>query len=185
MYYKGFEVLIEAMSNVNGRLLLIGDGPLRPRFERLVAQRKLENRVTFLGALQNEATVPFYHSADVFVLPSVARSEAFGIVQIEAMAAGIPVVNTNLDSGVPFVSQHQVTGISVPPGDASALSNALNLLLEDSVLREGYGQAARVRARTQFNLETMASRTLAVYSAVIGHLVGKDGPVQQRPLHVH
>jgi len=168
VYYKGFEVLIEAMAKVDGRLLLIGDGPLRAKLEGLAAALGIADRVVFLGALQNRETVPFYHAADVFALPSIARSEAFGIVQIEAMAAGTPVVNTALDSGVPFVSRHEVTGLTVPPRDPDALSAALNRLLQDDQLRAGYGKAARLRARTHFSLEAMTSQTRRIYESVVG-----------------
>jgi rhamnosyl/mannosyltransferase len=167
VYYKGFEVLIEAMVNVDGRLLLIGDGPLRAKLAGLAAALGIADRVVFLGALQNRETIPFYHAADVFVLPSVARSEAFGIVQIEAMAAGTPVVNTALDSGVPFVSRHEVTGLTVPPQDPAALAAALNRLLQDDQLRAGYGKAARLRAQTHFSLEAMTSQTRAIYTSVL------------------
>jgi len=168
VYYKGFEVLIEAMAKVDGRLLLIGEGPLRAKLEGLAAALGIADRVVFLGALQNRETVPFYHAADVFALPSVARSEAFGIVQIEAMAAGTPVVNTALDSGVPFVSRHEVTGLTVPPRDPDALAAALNHLLQDEPLRAAYGKAARLRARTHFSLEAMTSQTRRIYESVVG-----------------
>jgi glycosyltransferase involved in cell wall biosynthesis len=98
----------------------------------------------------------------LFALPSVARSEAFCIVQIEAMEAGVPVVNTSLDSGVPYVSLHEQTGLTLPPGDSGALPTALNRLLDDSDMRRSFGSAARQRARQEFALETMTARTLAV-----------------------
>ncbi len=111
--------------------------------------------------------VPYYHAADVFALPSVARSEAFGIVQIEAMASGVPVVNTSLDSGVPFVSLHELTGLTVPPADSERLADATNLLLDNPDLRLRLGRAARLRAREEFALATMTSRTMALYEAAV------------------
>ena len=161
VYYKGFEHLIRAMVRVDGRLLIIGEGPLRESLEKLAQSLGLSERVIFLGRVND--LVPYYHAAQVFALASVARSEAFGIVQIEAMAAGLPVVNTALDSGVPFVSQNGITGLTVAPGDADSLGDALNLLLNDDALRQRFGQAAQKRAAEEFSLAKMTARLLDVY----------------------
>jgi glycosyltransferase involved in cell wall biosynthesis len=170
VYYKGFEYVIRAMARVNGKLLLVGDGPLRSKLQQLTAELSLGDRVVFLGEIQNHQVIPYYHSSDVFALASVARSEAFGIVQIEAMAAGLPVVNTSLDSGVPFVSLHGQTGLTVPPADSDALAAALNRLLDDAQLRQTLGAAGRKRARQEFSLHTMVSRTMALYDTVVSRL---------------
>jgi glycosyltransferase involved in cell wall biosynthesis len=163
VYYKGFEYLIRAMSRINGKLLIIGDGPLRRRLEQLARAAGVLDRVGFLGEMQNEETIPFYQAADLFALGSIARSEAFGIVQLEAMACGKPVVNTRLDSGVPFVSLDGVTGLTVPPQDSDALAAAINRLLDDPSLRVRYGEAARRRVREEFSIEVMMRRTLELY----------------------
>jgi glycosyltransferase involved in cell wall biosynthesis len=170
VYYKGFEYLIEAMTGVSGRLLVIGDGPLRPPLERQAIVQNINDSVIFLGEVRD--IVPYYHAADVFVLPSVARSEAFGIVQLEAMACGKPVVNTRLESGVPFVSPHGITGLTVPPADPGALADAINLLLGDVQRRTEFGNAGRRRVQEEFSLELMIRRTLDVYDAV--------GPLEAR-----
>jgi len=167
VYYKGFEYLIRAMAKVNGKLLLVGKGPLRPALEKLAGECGVSDRVLFLGDLDDEQLRCCYHAADLFVLPSIARSEAFGIVQIEAMAAGKPIINTQLDSGVPFVSLHEITGLTVPPMDSEALGSAINLLLNNRDLRQRYGAAAQLRSRTEFNLESMTSRTLRLYRRVL------------------
>jgi glycosyltransferase involved in cell wall biosynthesis len=164
VYYKGFEYLIKAMSSIQGRLLLIGDGPLRQTLEQLTDRLSLRNRVVFLGELQNEQTLPYYRAARVFALPSIARSEAFGIVQIEAMAAGTPVVNTRLDSGVPAISLDGITGLTVAPRDPGALARAIEELLDNDSLRHGFGGAGKVRAEREFSLRTMKERVLRVYS---------------------
>ncbi len=166
VYYKGFEYLIRAMQQVRGRLIIIGDGPLRQPLQQLVADLGLGDKVVLAGEIQNADVTPYYHAADLFALASIARSEAFGIVQIEAMAAGIPVVNTSLDSGVPFVSLHNQTGLTVPPENPDALAAAINRLLDDRNLRQSLGDAARLRARQEFSLATMTSRTLALYETV-------------------
>jgi rhamnosyl/mannosyltransferase len=170
VYYKGFEYLIRAMRQVNGKLLIVGDGPLRQDLESLARTLDLSGKVIFAGEIQNKNVIPYYHAADIFALASVARSEAFGIVQIEAMAAGLPVVNTQLDSGVPFVSLHNHTGLTVPPGDPEAMAGALNRLLDDPALRRSLGGAARLRARQEFDISIMGGRTLDLYRRVM------DGP---------
>jgi glycosyltransferase involved in cell wall biosynthesis len=166
VYYKGFEYLIRAMQKVRGKLIIIGNGPLRTPLQELISNLKLGDKVILAGEIQNEQVTPYYHAADVFALASIARSEAFGIVQIEAMAAGLPVVNTGLDSGVPFVSLHEQTGLTVPPADPEALAAALNRLLDDQGLRQSLGRAARLRARQEFSLDRMISKTLALYQQV-------------------
>jgi rhamnosyl/mannosyltransferase len=166
VYYKGFEYLIRAMKQVRGKLLIIGDGPLREKLRSLATELGVADKVILAGEIQNERIVSYYHASKLFALASIARSEAFGIVQIEAMAAGLPVVNTSLDSGVPFVSLHDKTGLTVPPADPDSLAAAINRLLDDPELRQSFGRAAALRARDEFSLESMTSRTLALYERV-------------------
>ena len=169
IYYKGFEHLIRAMKEVDAHLLIVGEGPLRGALEREANEAGVGGRVSFPGHVED--VVPYYHAADAFALPSVARSEAFGIVQLEAMACRKPVVNTSLDSGVTFVSVDGVTGLTVPPGDARSLARALDRLLRDSVLSAEYGRAARLRVEREFSLEAMTRRTLRLYDQVMSRPV--------------
>lgn len=166
VYYKGFEFLIRAMQWVDATLLLVGQGPMRERLQREARAAGLADRVVFLGAVDDLR--PYYAAADVFALPSTARSEFFGIVQLEAMAAGTPVVNTNLDSGVPFVSLHGVTGLTVEPGDAPALAEAIERILRDHQLRSRFGAAAEERVRREFTRGAMLDRMLALYGRLCG-----------------
>jgi rhamnosyl/mannosyltransferase len=165
VYYKGFEYLIRAMKEVRGHLLLVGDGPLREELRRETSVLGIAERVTFLTGVKDVR--PFYHAADVFALSSIARSEAFGLVQLEAMASGVPVVNTQLDSGVTFVSPHGLTGLTVPPADSHALAQAINSLLDDPARRTELGTAGRLRVEQEFSLETMTRRTLELYAEVL------------------
>ncbi len=167
VYYKGFEYLIRAMTRVSGKLLIVGEGPLRAKLGALASELGVADKVVFLGKIDHDYLVACYHAAQVFVLGSIVRSEAFGIAQIEAMAAGLPVVNTNLDSGVPFVSLHRETGLTVPPADPEALAAAINELLDNPELRASLGRAARLRARQEFTVESMGSRTLALYERIM------------------
>lgn len=181
--YKGFRYLIEAMKYIDGQLLLIGEGPFRKQLERQVESLGLQDRVTILGQIDDVR--PYYQAADVFALPSIARTEAFGIVQLEAMIFGKPVVNTALDSGVPFVSQDGVTGITVPPKDPAALANALNMLLNNPQLAAMYGNAARERVRAEFSQEKMVQRTLDVYKTVAALSAGHPYETRERSKPSH
>lgn len=163
--YKGFEFLLRAMVNVDATLLLIGKGRLDPKLKELIASLGLGNKAHILGYANDIA--PFYKAAQIFVLPSITRAEAFGLVQVEAMAVGTPVVNTDLDTGVPQVSVDGVTGITVPPKDPVALARAINFLLENDDTRNKYGQAASKRAREEFSVVRMAATTLKVYESAL------------------
>jgi glycosyltransferase involved in cell wall biosynthesis len=164
--YKGFDVLIRAMQSVDAQLILIGTGPQEPQLQSLIDSRNLGHKVKMLGRVSDLR--PYMQAASIFVMPSVTRAEAFGLVQLEAMAAGLPVINTEIDSGVPEVSLDGETGLTVPPGDESSLAEAMQLLLHRPDLREQYGKAAKERVLKEYSVEKMAERTLAVYEEVLG-----------------
>lgn len=167
IYYKGFENLVRAMAGVRATALIAGDGPLGGTLAAQAGRLGVADRVVLLGRVNHADLKACYHACDVFALPSVERSEAFGIVQLEAMACGKPVVNTRLDSAVPHVSLDGLTGLTVPPGDPAALAAALNALLDDPARRAAMGAAARQRVREEFSAELMARRTLEVYREVV------------------
>jgi len=164
VYYKGVDVLVRAMAQVDADLVLIGRGPLEGELRELASARGTAARVSFLAPQGDDELSAWYHAADVFCLPSVARSEAFGLVQIEAHAAGTPVVSTDLPTGVPYVNPDGVTGLTVPPGDAGALAAALNRLLGDDELRARLARQAQARALREFTVPRMVARTLDVYA---------------------
>ncbi|MDR1559683.1 MAG: glycosyltransferase [Clostridiales bacterium] len=167
IYYKGYDILLKAFARVpRGNLAIIGDGPLRNPLEKLAENLGVADRVVFRGSVGDSELEEAFTECDVFVLPSIAKSEAFGLVQIEAMARGKPVINTKLNSGVPYVSLNGVTGLTVPPGDVNALAEAITLLAEDSELRLKYGQAALTRVREEFSLHKMLESVMKVYRAV-------------------
>ncbi len=165
IYYKGADVLVRAMASVpEADLVIVGSGPLEPELRAEVAASGMEDRVTFVGGGQPfSELVAWYHAADVFALPSVARSEAFGLVQLEAHATGTPVVSTTLTTGVPFVNPTGETGLTVPPGDVEGLAEALRTLATDDALRARLGERALERARACFTTARMVEDTLGVY----------------------
>ena len=164
IYYKGYDILLKAFATVpKARLIIIGDGPLRKYLNDLAKCLDITNKVIFRGSVSDTELEKAFNSCDVFVLPSVAKSEAFGLVQIEAMSRGKPVINTKLNSGVPYVSLDGITGLTVPPNDISALADAMNLLVNNEHLREEFGQAALIRVKDKFSLNIMLDKVLNVY----------------------
>jgi len=162
-YYKGLRVLLEAMTRVQATLVLVGGGGEEAELRRLHARLGLGERVRFAGSLDEAGLLAHYRAAEVAVLPSILAAEAFGLVLIEAMASGLPVVSTELGTGTSFVNQNGETGLVVPPGDAGALADALNGLLADPGLRRRMGEAGRRRAHEMFSAERMVANVLDVY----------------------
>jgi rhamnosyl/mannosyltransferase len=168
VYYKGLSTALEALRRVPGRLLLIGEGPLGSSLAREARALGVADRVLFRGRASADELVGAYHAATALWFPSNARSEAFGFVQVEAMASGCPVLNTDIPgSGVPWVSQHEISGLTVPVGDAEALARAARRLLDEPGLRARLAAGGRERARREFDARTMARRTLAAYTAAL------------------
>lgn len=152
VYYKGVDVLLRAFRMVRGcELFIAGTGQLEESLKKYAETHGLSEKVHFLGFLPDDELKQAYADCDIFVLPSVAKSEAFGIVQLEAMIYGKPVINTKLPSGVPFVSVHGETGITVPPSSPKALAAAINKLAAEPTLREKLGKNAAVRVRRHFS----------------------------------
>jgi len=165
-YYKGVEHLVDAAAGIDAELLVVGNGPRRESLERRAVSADVSDQVHFLGKVSDETLHRCYSAADLFVLPSVEPSEAFGIVQLEAMAYETPVVNTDLPSGVPWVSKDGETGLTVPPADPDALAEAVSTLLSDQKLRQRFARAARERVEDRFSQAQMLSSVHEVYCEV-------------------
>lgn len=165
--YKGFAVLLRAMKGVDGHAVLIGEGSLRKKLERLAEEIGVSNRVTFAGRLSDSEIKAHVHAARVLAFPSITKAEAFGIVQLEAMAAGIPVVNTALDSAVPRIARHGHEALTVRPNDPHTLAIALRRFLDEPSLAARLGKAGQIRARTEYSQEKYVSRMKDVYRDVV------------------
>jgi len=166
IYYKGVEYLIEAMKNVDANLIIIGDGPLKDNLSLQTKRIGVDKKIFFLGGLDDSDVVAYYHACKVFVLPSVENTEAFGIVQMEAMACGKPVINTDLPTGVPYVSLNGKTGVTVPVKNADALSKAIRNIIFNDDLREKFGANALQRIEKEFTMDRMMNRIYKVYENV-------------------
>lgn len=184
VYYKGIDQALRALPLVPGKLLIVGEGPLKAELNELAVRLGVADRVIWQGRLSEAELIGAYHAATALWFPSNARSEAFGFVQIEAMACGCPVINTAIPgSGVAWVSRHDETGLTIPVNDSAALAAASKRFLQEKGLRERLSAQARARAVAEFADESMALRTLALYERVLSTGLTafrvQDGPIAQ------
>lgn len=162
--YKGYDVLLRAMREIDGHATIIGEGPLLAELQQLATELGVADRVRFAGRLERSEIRKLFHAAQVFAFPSVTVAEAFGIVQVEAMAAGLPIVNTNLPTTVPLVARHEQEALTVVPDDAGALATALTRVLDEPELARRLGEGGRARARDEFDQSVFRTRMEAVYA---------------------
>jgi glycosyltransferase involved in cell wall biosynthesis len=167
--YKGLSVLIEAVGKVpEADLVIVGEGPLQEALRAQILTTGLEHRVSMVGRLEQNDIVRLMARARALVLPSIDSSETFGLVQLEAMAAGVPVVATNLPTGVREVGVDGETGLLVPPGDPGALADALRRLASDQVALDEMGRRARCRFNERFTRGRMMERLIPWYESLLG-----------------
>ena len=170
--YKGIETLIQAMTRVEGKLAIIGTGPLQNYLAAMAEQLGVRDNVRFLGAVPDSELIDWYERCAAYVQPSISTAEAFGISMLEAMHVGRPIVSTDLPTGVRSVNQHLHTGLVVPPRDPVALSAALNTLLKDQALARKLGSAAREHEKT-FDAQLMIFAHLDLYRRLVGKVNDK------------
>ncbi|MCD6051888.1 MAG: hypothetical protein K0Q55_3297 [Verrucomicrobia bacterium] len=144
--YKGQGCLVDAIQGLDVTLWFAGTGPLQMELEQQVKRLGLSDRVRLWGGVDDRKLAALLKASDIFMLPSITPNEAFGIVQIEAMACGKPIICTDLPSGVPWVNQHGVTGLVVKPSDVTELRNGIKQLLENPALARQMGEQGRQRA---------------------------------------
>jgi rhamnosyl/mannosyltransferase len=169
--YKALPVLVEALSRIdNLHALLIGDGPLRAQIEQQVHAAGIAERVHFLGNLDERGKIRSMGMMDMLALPSNDTTEAFGIVQVEAQLMELPVVVSNLPTGVTDITLNGVTGLLVPPNDPGALADAFARLIDDRALAHRFGVAGRERALRLFTMDTFERRFSGLFRATLSGL---------------
>lgn len=164
--YKGYEYLIRAVQELDERFHLIigGKGPLQQQLIELIAALKLEERVSMVGFVADEELPTYFGAADIFCLSSIWKTEAFAIVQIEAMSCGKPIVSTQIPgSGVSWVNQHQVSGLVVAPENARALAEAIQQIGSDPLCYQKYANGSKERYREYFTREKMVEKCQEIY----------------------
>jgi len=169
VYYKGYHHLLEAVAGLQSDavLLMIGAGPLSAELQRHARERQLLERVKFLGEVSRGVLATALRTCDVFCLPSIERSEAFGIASAEAMACGKPTVVCDLDNGVNCLNRAGETSLLTPPRDERALADALDQMVRDEAMRTRMGAAANRWVRESFGIDAMRDGTLALYKTLL------------------
>jgi glycosyltransferase involved in cell wall biosynthesis len=168
VYYKALHVAIEALTHVPGILYMIGAGPLEAELKELATKLGVADRIVWHGKATADELAGAYQVANALWFPSNARSEAFGLVQVEAMASGCPVINADIPcSGVTWVSRHEQEGLTVPLNDPLALAQASQRLLTEEGLRQRLAEQAKHRAMSMFDHTVMGKRSLAVYDQML------------------
>ncbi len=168
--YKGFEVLVDAARTMSdqGVIVIVGSGPLRESLQARIDAAGVSHKVLLAGRQEDDALKTLFERARLFCLPSVERSEAFGVVLVEAMAQGLPVVTTEIEgSGVPWVNQHEESGLNVPVGDAVALARACDRIVLNDELHGRLAHGARQRFEQEFTEDLSVERTLALYDRLL------------------
>jgi rhamnosyl/mannosyltransferase len=174
-YYKGFDVLIDAAASVPEHCAIVvgGDGELLEYYRSEARRRGLAGRIYFVGRVPDHELPSYFDAASMFCLPSTHRAEAYGVVLLEAMAMGKPVVATEIPgSAVSWVNQSGVTGLNVPVGDPAALAEAVSRITDDKACAARFGKAARARYEQCLSADSMVRSTMALYADLLGRCAG-------------
>ncbi|BDY50463.1 TPA: glycosyltransferase family 4 protein [Escherichia coli] len=169
-YYKGFEYLIKSARYLNDDCVILigGAGELKDDLQALIQKYNLHDKVRLLGRIDDVDLSTYYIFSDVFCMPSIEKSEAFGVVQLEAMLYSLPIVSTKIPgSGVDWVNADGVSGITVEPKNEHAIAEAINKLLSDDSLRHSLGKNAHNRLLELFTVDRMSSQLSELYCHLI------------------
>ena len=164
--YKGYAYLIESAKYLNDEYIILigGSGPLKEELENKIKEQGVQNRVKLLGFIQDDELSAYYKASELFCLPSILKTEAFGIVQIEAMSLGKPVVATQIpESGVSWVNAQGISGLNVSPQNAKELANAIKTITTDNDTYQLFSKRALERYKTIFTRNLMIENCIKLY----------------------
>lgn len=169
VYYKGIEYLIKAMSLLESNcvLYLIGSGALENKLKDVVKELNIGNKVVFLGELEDKEKFTYIKSSKILLLPSIYKTEAYGIVQVEAMAFGVPVISTKIEgSGVDWVNKDGVSGLIVLPENSLQIAKAVDRIILDSEIHDKLSKGAEARFNSLFTREIMINELVSKYKKI-------------------
>lgn len=165
-YYKNISLLLEAATYINADILILGDGPFKLTYQKFIANQNLKN-VHFLGSVSEKDKNALLSFSSLLVLPSHLRSEAFGLVLLEASMHRKPMITLEIGTGTSFVNLDNKTGFVVKSNNFIKLSLAINKILSDSSLARKMGNNARSRFDKLFKKQLMVSKYERLYKCAI------------------
>lgn len=166
-YYKGVTVLIEAIEKFPVPTILIGNGALENEIRHQIQQRNLNKYILLLGSVSDLDKYALLYLARALVLPSIARSETFGLALLEGAMMGKPLISTELATGTSYINQQGVTGLIVPPRDPLSLSQAIRQIFSNDALCERMGQASYNHYLSDFTVKKMTQAYMEIYNALV------------------
>jgi glycosyltransferase involved in cell wall biosynthesis len=168
-YFKGVNILIQAIYKLNDnddfRVLLVGSGDMMDSYKSLADNLGLSKKIIFIGKASDQDLLKYYALADMLVLPSIDRSEAFGIAALEAMACGVPVIASDL-AGVRSLVIKKETGLLVKPGSVQNLTDMIRILLKNSRLARSMGQAGRKRVLANYTWDLTGQKLNNIINSI-------------------
>ena len=165
-YYKGLHTLIEAAENIDAKIVIAGSGPEGEKLRKMVNDNGLTN-IIFSGQVTDKEKHSLLDNCRAFILPSHLRSEAYGMVLVEASMMSKPMVSCEIGTGTSFVNKHNETGFVVPPESPKELTKVVNVLLSDDRIAMLMGQNARKRYEELFSGEALGKAYSAVYKELM------------------
>jgi rhamnosyl/mannosyltransferase len=168
-YYKGFEYLIESAKYLDDSYVILigGKGSLDMELNKLILNKKLESKVVMLGEINYKNLGNYFEASDIFCLPSIAKSEAFGIVQIEAMSFGKPIISTQIEgSGVDWVNKNMESGVTVPIKNSEKIAEAIKDIMLTKERYNKFSKKSKERFLTNFTHSIMINKTINLYDSL-------------------
>lgn len=168
--YKGYEYLIDAAKYLSDEYIILigGSGPLKDVLEQQIKMENLGDKVKLLGRVSDDDLPNYYGASTVYVMSSIWKTEAFGIVQIEAMSCGKPIIATHIpESGVDWVNKDGFSGLNVPPGDSKAIAEAIDKICSNKQSYETFSKNSKQRFDEMFTLSKMIERVCSIYSELL------------------
>ncbi len=166
--YKGIEYLIEAMKEVDAKLIIVGEGPLENDLANLIKKNNLNSKIEMKGRIEdNNQFNAIYHSCYALVLPSITPNENFGVVQLEAMKCSKAIITTRLESGVPLVAKENESSLLVEPKNSKQLAEAMNKLLDNPELTIQMGKKGFERFNTKYQMKKFINEHYSLYQKII------------------